>query len=886
MARGTGPPPPLGDHPNGIDVSHPNYAIDSVNWHEPPKQFSENYMNTASMTLRTTNDSAYKIVGNATTWNRYVLFGYHAYDHCFQFDTQWERMSQNQTDTLKFIWEGYSYLLSRGMHIPTKMERWAIDIARPYLQHHLLSALTVDTTDPRSARRVYDEDELMRGDDSVDSTIPASEWTPVLGKPRNRVQPDALETPLPVSPTNTTQDFSTPSTQTGAYPKAQSKPTQETTLAPKKALSYVSVNDGTLRVTVRWKPDTYSILSEDDEQWNYAATDTIHYILETVSDAVLFPWKNGSTTTHIPSLELTPDNLRHYIAPKITKIDSIKMYVFSFRLCISTGAGKWIGDKQTQKNLEQQNVEVNISNSSCDSGETISIAGYIFFKHPKYTQRKYYLSHLRRQLQATTPYFDIGYHRKTPTGQDIPHLSIKCGENHVGPLTEILSAYLDGTNTAVFLGRLLLSKMSTAEVDALFQTHADYMTNSRTISMAPTIQNVDLIRTEYNDATNQERNTREWATSLKDTAGNSLRCDADNGGDSRRAQLIVPVEHMAQVQHLFKAYKESISTFNQREAAFTNLIQDASPPQAIYVPTVAVHNNLALIQKRSAFSVWENAPASVRSPTGTPLSGYRPPISSTKSLAATNIPSSHNVITQPSQPTQQSAQEKRPTKKTTQPAMDSIQELDMTDETATTHSQMTISMTTHNKFAEIEASIRRHQQAVTQHQADLAQVNERALTTLTLVEKTAADVQQLTEHTTEQLTALRNEIRQEAMLQAQAQQAGFARMMTLIQQLTPAPLTQTTAVASWQAETTDYDSPHNSEAENADDASDTMSTQTTDTESNKSSIAASPVKKKSKRKSRDPGLSTISQNLNPLTPSNQDKGAQQSHPSTPEDGAL
>ena len=83
-------------------------------------------MNAASMTLRTTNDSAYKIVGNATTWNRYVLFGYHAYDHCFQFDTQWERMSTNQTDTLKFIWEGYSYLLSRGMKIPKKMERWAI----------------------------------------------------------------------------------------------------------------------------------------------------------------------------------------------------------------------------------------------------------------------------------------------------------------------------------------------------------------------------------------------------------------------------------------------------------------------------------------------------------------------------------------------------------------------------------------------------------------------------------------------------------------------------------------------------------------------------------------------------------------------------------------
>ena len=99
MAEATGPPLPLGNYPNGVDISHPNYAIDSVNWHEPPKQFSEKYMNTASMTLRTTNDAAYKIVGNANTWNHYVLFGYHAYDHCFQFDTQWERITLPGTYT-------------------------------------------------------------------------------------------------------------------------------------------------------------------------------------------------------------------------------------------------------------------------------------------------------------------------------------------------------------------------------------------------------------------------------------------------------------------------------------------------------------------------------------------------------------------------------------------------------------------------------------------------------------------------------------------------------------------------------------------------------------------------------------------------------------------
>jgi hypothetical protein len=79
MAEATGPPPPLGSHSNGVDISHPNYAIDSVIWQEAPKQFSENHMNTASMTAKTSNDQVYKSIGNATTWNTYVLFGYRAY---------------------------------------------------------------------------------------------------------------------------------------------------------------------------------------------------------------------------------------------------------------------------------------------------------------------------------------------------------------------------------------------------------------------------------------------------------------------------------------------------------------------------------------------------------------------------------------------------------------------------------------------------------------------------------------------------------------------------------------------------------------------------------------------------------------------------------------
>jgi hypothetical protein len=113
---------------------------------------------------------------------------------------------------------------------------------------------------------------------------------------------------------------------------------------------------------------------------------------------------------------------------------------------------------------------------------------------------------------------------------------------------------------------------------------------------------------------------------------------------------------MAHIQHLSKVNKESISTFNQCNAAFTNLIQGTSPPQAIYVPTVAVHNNLTPLIQNVALSVWENAPASAHSLTGTPPSGYGPPALSTM-LSAAKTPFLPNIITQPSQPMQKSAQD-------------------------------------------------------------------------------------------------------------------------------------------------------------------------------------------------------------------------------------
>ena len=98
MFNGTGSPPPLGSHPNGIDITDPKYEFNTEDWIETPGQFDHAITSESPMTARKENDHAYKQVGNASTWERYITFGYHVYDHCFQFETQWKKMQENEMD--------------------------------------------------------------------------------------------------------------------------------------------------------------------------------------------------------------------------------------------------------------------------------------------------------------------------------------------------------------------------------------------------------------------------------------------------------------------------------------------------------------------------------------------------------------------------------------------------------------------------------------------------------------------------------------------------------------------------------------------------------------------------------------------------------------------
>jgi hypothetical protein len=203
---------------------------------------------------------------------------------------------------------------------------------------------------------------------------------------------------------------------------------------------------------------------------------------------------------------------------------------------------------------------------------------------------------------------------------------------------------------------------------------------------------------------------------------------------------------------------------------------------------------------------------------------------------------------------------------------------------------MTKSMTTtQNRFAEIEVAIRRQQQAIKQHQEELTNINDRTLTTLSLVQTTVGDVLQLTEDTRRQFTEIRNEIRREAAAQAAAQQIGFDNMAALFHRLTNTTAPTPPADHESTQSVNDDSNPSASNYDD-DDASEVvrynMSTATMETDNQSSTHARSPAKKRNKRKTRNPTLNSLRQSIHPSAHCAQEVRAHYDSDSTPDDGEL
>ena len=408
------------------------------------------------------------------------------------------------------------------------------------------------------------------------------------------------------------------------------------------------------------------------------------------------------------------------------------MSVFGIRICATDPAfstGTWLKDSNVQASLATHKVELNISNSTCDSGKMV-VAGAILFKHPTYTHRLYYLLAVRRQLPNNTPFFDIGTHQRTQNGIASQHLVVKCGENHQETLTEILSDHLDGKQTtAIYIGTKVLQSMTQEATEDLFDTHQKYVNSIQRLPLSPQVLvNIDRSREEHNPDCEivHNQSTRAWANSIVTPEGKPLQCDAENGGKDKKAYLLVPSHLIPTIQPILQRYKQHIraphTTSNSNARDNTR-----DRPDEIYVPTASVQRNVNFLKNMSAAAIWRNAPSTIRQG-GSPKP---PPKITTPDLTAiedhheTNINSNNNAtpirhgnpknsgLAHPTEPIINTwfNTPGHTSRQTTQPYIRPMDD----NTTATFHSTASTTLNSSQnaqRFSELEASIKANQQNI------------------------------------------------------------------------------------------------------------------------------------------------------------------------------
>ena len=157
----------LDDVPPDIDITQSKFLFGQVEWENAPTLSCETSIQTAHLDRRMTQDDLYKRVGNPHTWNQYVSLGYYVFDDCFQFETQWAKLSTNLTAKYKFLWFAYTYHTTRYLPVPTQLAAWARAVAYPYLEIHIPDGYTPDTTNTRSVRFDDSDDDMEYEDEDA-----------------------------------------------------------------------------------------------------------------------------------------------------------------------------------------------------------------------------------------------------------------------------------------------------------------------------------------------------------------------------------------------------------------------------------------------------------------------------------------------------------------------------------------------------------------------------------------------------------------------------------------------------------------------------------------------------------------------------------------------
>ena len=344
------------------------FSIDS--WFEPPLFDPKSPETSQERFNRISDETDYRNNTNCTSWYCYVTLGrYVVKGH--DFDNIINNIECDPLKAHSLIWYQYMYHVDRKIDIPKKLEAWATTKSMTYLAKHSAGVLLLDTVKTSWSQL------------SSELSIP-NNWTTVEGKSKSRKLKSKKNNADKSSPESPIQTINEESQMELETPKASldpgqpNKQTEPDTVS--KASSFdkqsvlipilnVPMNDGTNRLTLRWKTsiDTRT-LSSKSPQMNEETYSLISKLF-TDEDGHLYQWGTAGVDNFNTISRMTPAEVRSFISPSISIIPEQSMIIIPIQFGFSSPTpATWRNKTSTKATLDRRSVTVSISNSTSTSG--------------------------------------------------------------------------------------------------------------------------------------------------------------------------------------------------------------------------------------------------------------------------------------------------------------------------------------------------------------------------------------------------------------------------------------------------------------------------------------------------------------------------------------
>ena len=378
MIKGTAMPNPPA-HPDDQDPKNPTYGFHCEEWKEIDMPDDLAWITEEECLSRNANANVYRQHGNPTDWNRYLNLGLFVFDDCAEFDQLWKTMDKDPATVHHAIWYQFMFHVNHDLQIPEKLNAWAVNFSHGFLEVHDPLSMAVDTLvkwteaidsmdiemdkhpeEPWTEVRQRGRRGRTKSPPAANakSDIPAVKITPTNntnlpprmmhelpnhdpGKNRqltaiqdwkrykHSVKPASRPPPFSSVPENTeaTQmatdyDINPRTSEDGSL--SDSTTTMRTAAFPK-----ILVNDGTHRVTVKWKTKHIQQYEHDKSKLNTAIQELLVTIFDD-QDGRAYRWESEDLKTSALISNMTGPEIRDYITPQITFLRSTSQLSLAF----------------------------------------------------------------------------------------------------------------------------------------------------------------------------------------------------------------------------------------------------------------------------------------------------------------------------------------------------------------------------------------------------------------------------------------------------------------------------------------------------------------------------------------------------------------------------